>query len=356
MESRVIIFTDPLIRTLNFMPANTAATSSLAPGTLVCAHGLKRRADLNRLKGTVLGFDAEKGRYRVHFEVTALRGRAGESVLLKPDNVTAVNTVLQTPTQPNGSSITSAERDDHRCIEAEGATTDQPSSFLHSDGDGLDLRAAEAAKAGLEKVDGAWRWVPFHIRKDRWGGLGCFAVADHVANEVILAEAPLVRWTQSMHTTAAANLAGLDKELACLTPSARKEFYALYRAANGHQHDGLRVWMGSAFALDESDPDVEDAAVFARASRLNHACRPNAMRTWDALSGRLVVRATRTIARGEEILVSYLGDSEAECLRVPRAARQKYLLDALGFVCRCERCERGDMADDAFWSSTSPHR
>ena len=218
-----------------------------------------------------------------------------------------------------------------------------------------DLLAAEAELAGLVLINvpgsmrTAWMWLqPFAVCTSATGGLGGFAVVSYAPNDVILAEAPLVRWRQSMHVTSQENLAGLHRELEALSPTTRDRYYALHQSElQGEGKSAIGIWMSNAYTTDESDPDVEDAAVFELLSRLNHACRPNAMRRWCEERGELIVSATRAIVRGEEITVSYLGDSEEECLRVPREVRQKYLLDTFGFRCGCMRCERGDEADDA---------
>ena len=108
---------------------------------------------------------------------------------------------------------------------------------------------------------------------------------------------------------------------------------------------GNAVYMGNAFTLDESVEGGEDGAVFATTCRLNHGCRPNTHRRWDAARGVLQVRACARIAAGDEITVSYIGEGEG-VLGVPRATRRGYLLETLGFACECVRCRRGDAVDD----------
>eukprot|EP00966_Prymnesium_polylepis_P062490 1449950-Prymnesium_polylepis.1 len=185
-----------------------------------------------------------------------------------------------------------------------------------------DLLAAEAAQAGLtlKRLPGQiteWAWSrPYDVRECATGGLGGFAAAKYVANDVIIAEAPLIRWRQSMHSTPEANLAGLHRHVDELTPTQREDYFALHQnAAHGEAKSAIGIWMSNAVTTDESDPDIEDAAVFTRVSRINHACRPNAMRAWSEERGELVVRATRAIERGDEITISYISDSMEECLR-----------------------------------------
>ena len=49
----------------------------------MCAHGLSGRIEINGRTGTIIGFDAYKGRYAVAFE-------GGEAALLKPQNLCPV--------------------------------------------------------------------------------------------------------------------------------------------------------------------------------------------------------------------------------------------------------------------------
>ncbi|EXJ74801.1 uncharacterized protein A1O5_01497 [Cladophialophora psammophila CBS 110553] len=73
-------------------------------------------------------------------------------------------------------------------------------------------------------------------------------------------------------------------------------------------------------------------AVFPEASRMNHACAPNAQ--YFLSPGLLThfVHAVRPIARGEEVTISY-----APPLRL-HADRQAYLQSTFQFTCTCARC------------------
>jgi stress response protein YsnF len=57
----------------------------------------------------------------------------------------------------------------------------------------------------------------------------------------------------------------------------------------------------------------------------------------EASTCRIIVRSTRAIRQGEEILISYLPTSQPE-FRL-KEARQEYLKKHYLFECRCAKCE-----------------
>jgi hypothetical protein len=109
------------------------------------------------------------------------------------------------------------------------------------------------------------------------------------------------------------------------------------------------VWLSNAFPTDgknagrvatpAADTDFRSAAVFSSYCRLNHACTPNVHGCWNASRGRQTMFAVRDIRVGEELCVSYLGDT---CQ--PRAARQSSLESDFGFLCACGLCSMGGEA------------
>lgn len=83
-------------------------------------------------------------------------------------------------------------------------------------------------------------------------------------------------------------------------------------------------------------PRVKQCAIFAFASKVAHACRPNTVYTSTGTGGRLRYIASRSIAPGDLITFSYI-----EALQ-PRAARRAALLDGKFFHCECARCMDAD--------------
>ncbi|KAK3927128.1 SET domain-containing protein SmydA-8, isoform A [Frankliniella fusca] len=65
---------------------------------------------------------------------------------------------------------------------------------------------------------------------------------------------------------------------------------------------------------------------------LNHECTPNTRHSYDA-RGRMVVRAARPVARGEELTVTY------SALLWGSPARRQHLLRTKHFLCTCARCK-----------------
>ncbi|UPX17426.1 uncharacterized protein EKO05_0007780 [Ascochyta rabiei] len=78
------------------------------------------------------------------------------------------------------------------------------------------------------------------------------------------------------------------------------------------------------------------AAVFAHASRFNHACNPNACFSWNGAIGRETIHAMRDIGPGEEITLSYCDGQHDK-------RRRAWELLHYGFVCACPAC--GDEDD-----------
>ncbi|KAH8727683.1 hypothetical protein GQ44DRAFT_94110 [Phaeosphaeriaceae sp. PMI808] len=76
---------------------------------------------------------------------------------------------------------------------------------------------------------------------------------------------------------------------------------------------------------------VNHLAVFPETSRFNHACNPNAQYVIDTDQLTHTVHATRPIAEGEEITISYT--SPLESLKT----RQDHL-ESFHFTCTCPRC------------------
>ncbi|KAF2185295.1 SET domain-containing protein [Zopfia rhizophila CBS 207.26] len=73
-------------------------------------------------------------------------------------------------------------------------------------------------------------------------------------------------------------------------------------------------------------------AVFPETSRLNHDCSPNAQYYLDPALLTHFVHATRPIAKGEEITISYTSPLELT------ADRQLHLSQGFHFTCACSRC------------------
>ena len=70
---------------------------------------------------------------------------------------------------------------------------------------------------------------------------------------------------------------------------------------------------------------------------LNHSCNPNSIWSWVKGDFRKkVVRAVKTIKKGEEVLVNYV-DTEDFNFGL-REYRRAILVDKFGFICKCSEC------------------
>ncbi|OAA68565.1 Tetratricopeptide-like helical [Niveomyces insectorum RCEF 264] len=88
----------------------------------------------------------------------------------------------------------------------------------------------------------------------------------------------------------------------------------------------------------DADPEMRaddghngSTGIWLQASYANHACLPNAMRSF--VGDMMVVRAVRHIRASEEILMGYT------IPRDPLSARQKKLKEGYGFTCACPLCQ-----------------
>ncbi|KAH7131810.1 hypothetical protein B0J11DRAFT_208876 [Dendryphion nanum] len=90
--------------------------------------------------------------------------------------------------------------------------------------------------------------------------------------------------------------------------------------------------LGYIFRTNAYETD-SSVGLFPRIARINHSCRPNAAYYWSTELNKRIVYATRTIAEGEEIFVSYIP------LLLTREERQQRL-NRYGFTCTCSACSQ----------------
>ena len=157
--------------------------------------------------------------------------------------------------------------------------------------------------------------------------LGVFAIQLIKKGTIIFQEVPLIRGGQNW----------LDKEAAfMLLPEAKKrDFMALHNRCNCHKSPCqettlMRIWDVNSFDL--ASIGQGNVGVFKVASRINHACFPNAFRRFTK-DGNIVIISSEDIKKGCEITLDYSG-----VCGVPVASRRKYLLETYGFYCRCRGC------------------
>jgi hypothetical protein len=84
-------------------------------------------------------------------------------------------------------------------------------------------------------------------------------------------------------------------------------------------------------------PPTSADGLFHRISFCNHCCigMNNAAWTWDGGDCVISVKATRDIAEGEELTISYIAKPWSD---LAKSARQRYLQQNFNFTCLCEAC------------------
>ncbi|KAK6068968.1 hypothetical protein SCUP234_10915 [Seiridium cupressi] len=100
--------------------------------------------------------------------------------------------------------------------------------------------------------------------------------------------------------------------------------------AIGQSREVLNIFYNNNFALSD---ELGTRALFPTVARINHSCVPNSQGNFNEILRSFTIHATRSIARGEEVTISYLRDGLAL-----RAARQAKLHAGYDFHCGCELC------------------
>jgi len=96
--------------------------------------------------------------------------------------------------------------------------------------------------------------------------------------------------------------------------------------------DVLRILIVDHAIMVTNKRDEEiGGALFSLINFFNHSCEPTIHYTIDS-RGRMIMRATRPIRKGDEMFFCYIPDGSLH-------QRQAQLM-TYGFVCRCERCKR----------------
>ncbi|KAL1837467.1 hypothetical protein VTJ49DRAFT_3747 [Mycothermus thermophilus] len=189
----------------------------------------------------------------------------------------------------------------------------------------------------------------FVVRRSSLAGLGAFAARDLRCGETILVEQPLLLTTHF----------SLLLDYYTLSEEARQEYLSLHGAEDGDSLTRIeRIGRYNAFLLPDppatSPRRGEPApsariAIFAVASRFNHACLPSPRRNVSyAVDGEtgaiaMTVCAEGGAPRGEELLISY-GGTPAE------------LYAAYGFRCECGGCagltdEEVERMEEGWWGT-----
>lgn len=105
----------------------------------------------------------------------------------------------------------------------------------------------------------------------------------------------------------------------------------------------LSIVITNAWEVEGSEPIQGDSkiaeGVFDFGSRFNHSCRPNVTASWSRDHQRFNFQASRFIAVGEELLVSYMFQHH-----LSKEERKRQLKNSWGFDCACDVCVDSDFA------------
>ncbi|CDO71130.1 hypothetical protein BN946_scf184844.g134 [Trametes cinnabarina] len=165
-------------------------------------------------------------------------------------------------------------------------------------------------------------------------GKGLVASRAISRGELILSEAPLIQQDRSYSN------ASILRALAPVSEQQQREYFSLANAHKGNRSIPPPLGIFKTNALPCGDHSVLEgsaathAAVFVLGSRFNSSCEPNVNNYWDANLQKITFWATRDIAIGEELCISY-----GECL-ASREARRSRLKRLFGFDCTCVACSR----------------
>ncbi|KAM0451340.1 hypothetical protein ACHAO4_006015 [Trichoderma viride] len=159
-------------------------------------------------------------------------------------------------------------------------------------------------------------------------GLGLIATEKIPKGARILSELPIfkISYAENNRQVLANHIA---KQLKDLDEAKQRAFLDLQNVYGLNDGPFLGIARSNVTPLG---PGASEGGLFLDASRINHSCRPNTHKSWNANLQRLTVHAVRDIERGEEITVSYLGEV------MGYIERQMILKERFRFDCGCDRC------------------
>jgi hypothetical protein len=186
----------------------------------------------------------------------------------------------------------------------------------------------------------SYSFTEFDLRDAGAKGFGAFALRGYRAGERIFSEAPLALLvvTDRNRVQRDDGVAMIERVVAALSERRRAAYFALSQEVwHGATPTALGVWLSNAYPLDEGDSGGgSKQAVFAQICRLNHACNPNVIISWNARLRQQTVHAARKIVQGEELTASfYGGDGLAGMARNERC---EHLKAKFHFQCACDLC------------------
>jgi len=173
-------------------------------------------------------------------------------------------------------------------------------------------------------------------------GKGLVARRDLIPGEIAIREKPIILVKTPNHPKTIINhVAELRTAVRMLSEEDTKVFCALDvsrpELIGKDQGDirNLGIFNTNAIALKQMDKmQARDigAAVFPNISRINHACSPNVVWSYNQVNNMEEVRVVRNIKAGEELLACYTDPLPQ------REERRQFLKAKFNFCCYCEVC------------------
>ena len=181
-------------------------------------------------------------------------------------------------------------------------------------------------------------------------GLGVVATAPLARGELLLEEAPLLLFQNQSFEVIFGDLQDvlIDDRAFDLWESSLKETVEsqcdeesaalFWDLADTCSEPGFKTALGIA-RTNALGLDADSAGLFLFLSRFNHSCQPNVHHSWQEDRGTQVLRASCSIAEGEELCISYLS---LLALCAPTRERLGEISDRFGFDCACTACSAGE--------------
>mmetsp|Transcript_72746 Transcript_72746/g.236248 ORF Transcript_72746/g.236248 Transcript_72746/m.236248 type:complete len:393 (-) Transcript_72746:501-1679(-) len=169
-------------------------------------------------------------------------------------------------------------------------------------------------------------------------GKGVVATRDIEKGEPIVVEHPVVSFIDAersgLQSKVRRSVSGEQLQLKeeQLSPIAKALVFELHDryAVDGKEKTLEGIVSTNAFQGDDNQYATNLLLVI---SRFNCSCKANASANWRSQEKRQAVYATRRIAKGEEICISYLDTKQAST-----EVRRAYLEKKYGYTCMCESC------------------
>ncbi|OAL07046.1 SET domain-containing protein [Phaeosphaeriaceae sp. SRC1lsM3a] len=183
----------------------------------------------------------------------------------------------------------------------------------------------------------------FIVEHSEGKGLGVFAAHDLDIGDIVMRETPALKivppeFVKGTGYPMSAVTKLVRAEFETLTQSEQQEIMSLTYHATRKEEESMDK-LGIIFRTNAYNSGTQ-IGLFPKIARINHSCRPNSSYYWSDQLNKRIVYATRKIAKGEEIFVSYIP------LLLTQEQRQTHL-DRYGFKCTCDACAQEHAAKEA---------